>query len=321
MNYKFHFKNVLEMLTKLPDEKSCREYLEYKRWNGNPCCTACGCKKVYELKIDGEFNGLRKCSSCKKRFTVRVGTIFEGSHISLQKWLYAIFIFSSHKKGISSHQLSKDINVTQKTAWFMLCRIRYVLEDREYRGKLCGIVTVDETFVGGKNKNRHRDKKVPFSQGRSYKDKTPVFGIICNGFLVTKVIPNTKSCTLKPIIYNLVEKDSTIVSDEWKGYTGLDREYNHVVVNHMIKQYSNNGMSSNNVENFWSHFKRGIYGVYHKVDKKHLHRYASEFTYRFNMRSLSEVERFENVILKTENIRLTYRGLVGNGRSENISIS
>ncbi|WP_430405585.1 IS1595 family transposase [Fluviicola sp.] len=311
MNYKFQFKNILEMLTKLPDEKSCREYLEYKRWKDKPCCVHCGYTKVYELKIKGEFTGLRKCALCRKRFTVSVGTIFEGSHIPLQKWLYAIFIFSSHKKGISSHQLSKDISITQKSAWFMLGRIRYALEDREVKEKFTGVTTMDESFVGGKNKNRHRDKKVPQSQGRSYKDKTPVFGIMNNGYLITRVIPNTKASTLKPLVYELVEKDSIIVTDEWKGYRGLHNEFDHIVVNHQSKQYSNNGFSSNDVENFWSHLKRGIYGIYHKVSREHLHRYTAEFTYRFNMRDLSETDRFEHVIVRTENLRLTYKNFAG----------
>lgn len=311
MEYKIQFKNILEMLTKLPDENSCREYLEYMRWNDKPCCSHCGYKKkIYKLNVKGEFNGLYKCALCRKRFTVKVGTIFEGSHISLQKWLYAIFIFSSHKKGISSHQLAKDLSLTQKSAWFMLGRIRLILEPKEEVQKFTGVSTMDESFVGGKNKNRHRDKKVPFSQGRSYKDKTPVFGIMNNGLLITKVIPNTKAQTLKPIIRDLVEKGSIIVTDEWKGYWGLKNEFDHIVVNHMRKEYVNGNFSTNDVENFWSHLKRGIYGIYHKVSPEHLHRYTAEFTYRFNMRNLNEVARFEHAIKNTENLKLPYKTLI-----------
>jgi transposase-like protein len=310
MDLKFQFKNVFEMLTKLPDEKSCREYLEHVRWNGNPCCSHCSHTKTYQIKIKGEFNGLYKCASCKKRFTVRNGTIFESSHISLQKWLYAIFIFSSHKKGISSHQLAKDLGLTQKSAWFMLNRIRFALEDRRENIELSGVVYCDESFVGGKNKNRHKDKKVPLSQGRSYKDKTPVFGMICDGQIFTKVIPDTKGTTIKPIIYNMVELGTKVVSDEWKGYWGLNRNYDHVVVNHMKKQYKNGNYSTNNVENFWSHLKRGIYGVYHKVSPDHLHRYTAEFTFRFNTRDLEERDRFLQVIENSKNLRLDYKTLI-----------
>ncbi len=311
MDYKITFNSLLEMVTKLPTEKHCREYLEHMRWQGKTCCAHCGKNKTYKLKVAGEFNGLYKCASCRKRFTVRVGTILEGSHIGFQKWLFAIFIFTSHKKGISSHQLAKDLAVTQKTAWFMLQRIRLVLENRETKIQFTGVTTMDETFVGGKNKNRHRDKKVPMSQGRSHKDKTPVFGAINNGYLVTKVIPDTKAKTLKPIIRELCEQGSIIVSDEWKGYWGLNKEFGHVVVNHMRKEYVNGDFSTNNVENFWSHLKRGIYGIYHKVSREHLHRYTSEFTYRFNTRDLSETERFEKALKSSKNLRLTYKQLIG----------
>lgn len=310
MEYKVHFKNILEMLTKLPDEKSCREYVEHMRWSGKPRCVHCKCKKVYKLNIKGEFNGLYKCAMCRKRFTVKVGTIFEGSHISLQKWLYAIFIFTSHKKGISSHQLAKDLSLTQKSAWFMLGRIRLALEPPKVHVKFTGVSTVDESFVGGKNKNRHRDKKVPQSQGRSYKDKTPVFGMINNGFLVTRVIPDTKAKTLKPIIRELVEKGEIVVSDEWKGYWNLGKEFSHIVVNHQKKQYVNGDFSTNNVENFWSHLKRGIYGIYHKVSREHLHRYTAEFTYRYNTRDFGEIERFEDTLRNTENLRLKYKDFI-----------
>lgn len=310
MKSKFQFKNVLEMITKLPDEKSCREYLEFVRWNGIATCVYCNHTNVYRLKTKGEFQGLYKCASCKKRFTVRTGTVFESSHISIQKWIYAIFIFSSHKKGISSHQLAKDLGITQKSAWFMLGRIRYALEDKEEKSKLVGMVSCDESFVGGKNKNRHHDKKVPLSQGRSYKDKTPVFGLMHEGKIYTKVIPDTKASTIKPIINELVEQGSIVVSDEWKGYWGLSRDYQHVVVNHMKKQYKNGDFSTNNVENFWSHLKRGINGVYHKVSSAHLHRYTTEFTYRFNTRNLEEKERLEHVLKNTEQLRLRYTDLI-----------
>lgn len=310
MDYKITFNSLLEMVTKLPTEKHCREYLEHLRWSGKTTCAHCGHEKVYKLNIKGEFNGLYKCGLCRKRFTVKVGTIFEASHISLQKWLFAIFMFTSHKKGISSHQLAKDLCITQKSAWFMLCRIRFALEPKEQQVKFNGLVSCDETFVGGKNKNRHHDKKVPFSQGRSYKDKTPVFGLIHNGKIVTRVIPDTQAKTLKPIIRELVEQGSIVISDEWMGYWGLNKDYEHIIVNHQKKQYSNEGFSSNDVENFWSHLKRGIYGIYHKVDRKHLHRYTAEFTYRFNMRDMGEVERFEHVLGSTEKLRLRYRELI-----------
>ncbi len=204
----------------MPDDKSCREYLELMRWAGTPRCNNCGSDQYYELKTKGEFKGMRKCKNCRERYTVTVGTMFEGSHVSLRKWFIAIYIFSSHKKGISSHQLAKDLGITQKSAWFMLGRIRHAFSVKTTE-KMDGLIQIDETFIGGKNKNRHNDKKVLESQGRSVKDKTPVLGMIKTGGMVqTSVIPNTKASTLKPVIQSMVEDGSIIVTDEWLGYSG-----------------------------------------------------------------------------------------------------
>lgn len=209
------------MLKVLPDDESCRKYLELIRWNGVPSCPHCDTvnEAHYKLKTKGEFKGLYKCKDCKQRFTVTVGTMFEGSHISLRKWFIAMYIFSSHKKGISSHQLANDLGITQKSAWFMLGRIRLAFGVKDISKKIDGIVQTDETFVGGKNKNRHADKKVEESQGCSVKDKTPVMGVIQpNGKVFLSVVPNTKASTLKPIIEKLVQEGSVVVTDEWLGY-------------------------------------------------------------------------------------------------------
>jgi transposase-like protein len=291
------------------DRQRCIDFIRDVRWNGELKCAHCGHDKVYTL--NGK-NKRYKCAGCKKQFTIIKGTIFENSPIPLQKWFIAIYLLVSRKKGISSVQLSKDINVTQTTAWFMLQRIRYMLKDKVLESKLSGTVLIDETFVGGKNKNRHWDKKVKQSQGRSFKDKTPVLGIleqevsvveerphklipgktvmektiIKPGRLFCKVIPNTKAKTIKPIVYQTIERGSIIVTDEWQAYDGLSGIYDHHVVNHKLQQYSNNGYSSNGVENAWSILKRSIIGTYHQVTRKHLHRYVAEFTFRYNNRLL-----------------------------------
>lgn len=287
------FKSLLAMEKALPDDDACREYLEEIRWGGVPTCSHCGCVDAgaYRLKTGGIFKGLYKCRSCKKRFSVTRATIFEGSHIGLHQWFIAIYLLVNHKKGISSYQLASDIGVTQNTAWSMLSRIRHALSQDRETPKMFGVVQVDECFVGGKNKNRHWDKKVPFSQGRSYKDKTPVFGALCNGFVYAKAVPNTQGETLKPIVYSLIEQGSTIVSDEWHAYRGLNRHYNHIVVDHSRKQYAVDGFSSNGIENFWSHMKRGIHGIYHHVSRKHLQLYCNEYAFRFNTRSVDSGER------------------------------
>jgi transposase-like protein len=178
------FKSFAQMLELLPTDNDCRVFLENIRWEGSPICPHCGVQDSnhYKLNQKGEFKGLYKCKDCRERFTVTVGTMFEGSHIKLRKWFIAVYIFTSLKKGISSLQLHRGLGVTQKTAWFMLGRLRntFGINPQE---KFTGITQADETFVGGKNKNRHANKKVEASQGRSFKDKTPVFGLINNGWL------------------------------------------------------------------------------------------------------------------------------------------
>lgn len=309
-NLNTKFNSFSQMLETLPNDKACRQFLENLRWNGEPVCPHCGSvnKDHYELKTKGEFNGLRKCKDCKQRFTVTVGTMFEGSHLSLRKWFIAIYIFSSHKKGISSLQLHRDLGVTQKTAWFMLSRLRNTFKNKS-NVKFIGTVQADETFVGGKNKNRHANKKVAKSQGRSHKDKTPVFGLLSNGQVNTKVVPNTKAKTLKPIIHEMVEKGSIIVTDEWDAYKGLIKDYQHKVLKHNEGEYTNNTFHTNSVEGFWSLLKRGIFGIYHSTSPKHLGKYCDEFSYRYNTRQISDSERF-SLSLINANERLHYKELI-----------
>ena len=305
------FNSFVQMITMLPDDAACRKYLEQILWNGTPTCPHCGLvdKTAYVLKKPGQY----KCRGCQKRFTVSIGTMFEGSHIGFKKWFIAIYIFSSHKKGISSHQLAKDLDITQKSAWFMLGRIRYAFKVKSFNKPMAGLIQCDETFIGGKNKNRHDDKKVHESQGRSVKDKTPVFGMVQNGNQVfAQVIPDTKGKTLKPIIKKMVAEGSIVVTDEWKGYNGVSKDFFHVALNHKGKEYVRGAFHTNGIENFWSHMKRGIYGVYHHASPKHLHRYCDEFSFRYNSRKANEVERFDVSLMKTDNFRLTYKQLIAN---------
>lgn len=304
------FTSFAQMLEVLSDENTCREFLEQIRWNGKPVCPHCGSENDnhYELKQKGEFKGLRKCKDCRKRFTVRVGTMFHGSPIPLRKWFIAIYIFTYHKKGISSLQLHRDLGITQKTAWFMLSRIRNTFKPQP-KEKLTGIVQADETFVGGKNRNRHANKKVKEAQGRSVKDKTPVFGLLNNGLVNTTVVSNTKASTLKPIIEKMVEKGTIVVTDEWNAYKGLITDYQHKALKHNEGQFVQNSFHTNSVEGFWSLLKIGIFGIYHSTSTKHLNKYCDEFSYRYNTRKISDGERFSNVFLNA-NDRLTYNQLI-----------
>jgi transposase-like protein len=228
--------------------------------------------------------------------------------VKLQKWFLAIYLITSHKKGISSLQLAKDIDVTQKTAWFMLQRIRNCFGiDTD---QLVGEVEIDETYVGGKNKNRHASKKVENSQGRSVKDKTPIIGMIeRGGKLVAKKIENTKAATLAPEVIKAVNPSAILFTDEWAGYNGLKMIYDHSFVKHNQGQYVNGRIHTNTIEGFWSLLKRGIIGIYHSTSKKHLQMYVDEFVFRYNTKHSSVNKRFNQMLSNTEH-RLTYKALI-----------
>lgn len=298
------FKSLPQLLLHFSNENTCIKYLEKQRWGDQPCCPHCGSVGAYVLN-DGRY----KCKECHKKFTVKVGTVFENSKIKLTLWFAAIYLATAHKKGISSLQLHRDLGVTQKTAWFMLHRIREMLREKKPE-ILSGVVQADETFVGGKNKNRHADKKIENSQGRSVEDKTPVLGMLSKGKVNTTVIPDTKAETLKPIIESMVKKGAIIVTDEWVSYTGLAKDYRHKVIKHKDGQFVHHGFHTNSIEGFWSLLKRGIFGIYHYVSPQHLHRYCDEFSYRYNTRHISDVERFTASLGRVDG-ELSYKQLIG----------
>lgn len=312
------FSNLLELQKYFNNELVCAKYLEQKKWNGKPVCPDCGCEKIYRFKTRLRHPELKNykdfiCSNkeCKKIFSVLTDSIFEGSKISLQVWFSAMYLISAHKKGISSHQLASDLGITQKSSWFILHRIRCSYEPKPIEEKIDGLFQADETFIGGKNKNRHAHKKVDASQGRSTKDKTPVFGLQqTGGDIHTFVVKNTKAETLQPIIKSMIKSGAIIVTDEWNGYNGLSKDYGHILVNHNEKQYVNGAFSNNAIEGYWSLFKRGIFGIYHWVSAKHLHRYCNEFSYRYNRRKISDINKFELALLQSNNKRLTYNQLI-----------
>jgi transposase-like protein len=253
-----------------------------------------------------------KCRNTNRYFYVKTKTIFEDTKIPLQKWFMALYVFSSHKKGISSHQLARDITVTQKTAWFMLHRLRYAFNHPNFKEVLSGQIEADETYIGGWYKNKHTSKKKEKSQGRTTKDKSAVFGMMKRGGnVIARKVDDVGGETLRSIISNKVASGSIVSTDEWHAYKGLDKAYDHISVNHSACEFVNQMAHTNNIECFWSHLKRGINGIYHWISKEHIQSYVEEFSLRFNTRLNSTNERFD-LILGNMIGRLTYKQLIKN---------
>lgn len=227
-----------------------------------------------------------------------------GSNIPLNKWFVAMYIISSHKKGVSSHQLSRDLDITQKSAWYMLQKIR-ILYKQDTNMSLDGEVEMDEMYLGGKERWKHLDKKTPHAQGRRLKAKEPIFGMIeRNGNAVIMHVSDTKSSTLLPIIKEYVKKNAHLFTDEGQMYNSLKHNgFKHENCDHANGQYvSQSGASTNCVEGFWSHFRRSIYGIYHQCSVSYLQRYIDEETFRWNTRKWTEGQRFEVMFSKAASI-------------------
>lgn len=305
------YNSLIDFIREFPDDAACLRHLEQIRWADDaghvaPRCPHCDGAKAYSIESGKRY----KCAACRKKFTVLVGTIFENTKIPLQKWFLAIYFACNDKKGVSSCQLAKNIGVTQKSAWFMLHRIREMLCDKAPE-LLEGEIETDETYIGGKEGWKHANKRTPNNRGRSTKTKTPVFGMVEreSGHTRFVVVEDASGETLQAEIVPAVKPGSTIHSDEWIGYRGLSALYQHEVIKHKEGEYVRGSVHTNTIENRWSHFRRTLTGTYHQVSRKHLSRYADESAFRLNTREMKEGERFDRTVAGCEG-RLTYAELV-----------
>jgi transposase-like protein len=286
-------------------EKKCQQILEDSYWGDDVVCPKCG-KHHCKMSESGRYH----CTECNHNFSCTVGTIFENTKISLRKWFLAIYLITSNKKGVSSCQLARDLDITQKTAWHILHKIRSVFSQND-SSALTGTVECDEMYLGGAEDNKHKSKRTEGTQGRSTKTKKPIFGMIQrSGKLVAMAVENTKAETLMPIIKQFVAENTVVYTDELKSYNRLSKEkYNHGVVHHNEKEFVVDDIYTNTIEGFWSHFKKMVFGTYHFVSKKHLQRYIDEEVYRWNTRLMSESARFKDVFSKSLT-RCDYKAVV-----------
>lgn len=306
------FNNLIELIKSMPDEATCRDYVAKQRWeNGQAVCPYCGHGKCYNIEGGKRY----KCGSktCYKKFSVITGTIMEASNLPLIKWLTAIYLVSSHKKGISSYQLGRDLQIAQKNAWFVLHRIREMLRVKEGL-MLDNIVEIDETYIGGKVPNMSKTKRTKLREtGNSLNTKTMVMGMVerSGNLKLVPVHASVNSMAMQTVVNANVDKDAVVITDSLAAYNGLDKQYAaHEIVNHSEQEYVRDGVfHTNTIEGAFSLLKRSIIGIYHQVTPKHLSRYCDETMYRYNLRKMTDVQRFNYTMTNIEG-RLKYKALI-----------
>ena len=313
------FTNLDNIEKYFTSEKKCLKYLEHIRWCNTPACPHCGSLNPYKLSDHKNYKCREK--KCKKTFNALTETVFENTKIPLIKWFKAAYLFTSHKKGVSSIQLGKDLGITQKSAWFMLGRLRELLKDKS-KIPLHGIIEADETFIGGKEKNKHQSKgakewrkkhdKLPKGRTTGNDNNSVVLGLLQrDGKVVNRVITDATAEYLLPIIDKGIKKGEAIITDDLGTYRNLPAMgYIHQAVKHSKKEYVVGEAHTGTIDGYWSLLKRGIYGIYHQVSLKHLPRYCDEFTFRYNTRQSQEAQRFDTALRQCENSRLKYAELI-----------
>lgn len=298
--------STYQLFEMFPDQETARAYLEGRLWPNGPRCPVCGLGE----RITARKAGFYRCNQCKEDFTVRTGTVFERSHVPLHKWVYAMYLLVTSRKGISSMQLAKEIGITQKSAWFVLHRLREACGSN--LEKLQGIIELDETYVGGIEKNKHESKKL--KAGRGTVGKTAVLGMRerC-GRTVAMTVESADKQTIKAAVRQHVETGSTLHTDEASVYKGIDDEgFDHATVNHSAGEYVRGDVTTNSMESVFAVLKRGLIGVYHHASPKHLDRYVDEFAFRLNEGTVKNhtLTRLDSFVDGAAGKRITYKELI-----------